>query len=334
MPDTHRVALFSAHKFEVPYLKKANDTRFELVFIEENLTLENLKSAGKLSAISVFSSDVVDKEIVDYMKKNGISFVTTRSAGFNHIDVKLASKKGIKVSNVPEYSPQAIAEHALGLMLALLRKLIPSYERIRGYNFSLNGLVGSEITGKTIGIVGTGTIGKALVKLLSGFDVRVLVYDIEEDNNFKKKYDVTYVALDQVLSECDIISVHLPLTDETEYIIDKKALSKIRPSAILINAGRGKLVDTKAVVEALKEEKLGGFGMDVYEREDHFFYEDHSNEVFKDDVFARLLTFKNVIVTAHQAFLTETALTQIAEVTFKNIHAFLMDGNQENKVEG
>ena len=328
-----KIVFFSTHDFEIPYLEKANDDRYELLLENGEISKEKLAQYDDVSALSVFSTDPINKSIVAQLKKMEIPMIATRSAGFEHIDMKAAEKAGVKVSHVPEYSPQAIAEHSLGLMLALLRKLIPSYERINNYDFSLNGLVGSEITGKTIGIVGVGNIGKALISILGGFDCQIILYDVKEDSKLKKRKDVEYVSLNQLFKKSDIVSVHLPLNKRTKHIIDKGALAKMKSSAILINAGRGGLVDTKAVVAALKKEKLGGFGMDVYEHEDRFFYEDHSNTVFKDDIFARLLTFKNVVVTAHQAFLTDTALSEIAETTFRNIRSFLEDDKHINAVE-
>jgi D-lactate dehydrogenase len=327
-----RIAVFSAHEFEIPYLEQANNGEFELVFEKGEISKQKLRQLKDISALSIFSTDTIGKTLIAQLKKMEIPLIATRSAGFEHIDLEAAGKADIQISNVPEYSPQAIAEHSLGLMLALLRKLVPSYERINNYDFSLNGLVGSEITGKTVGIMGVGNIGKALIKILGGFDCRIVLYDVEKNPKLERRKNLEYVTLDQLLKSSDIVSVHLPLNQDTKHIIDKESLKKMKSSTILINAGRGGLVDTKAVVSALKKEKLGGFGMDVYEHEDHFFYEDHSNEVFKDDVFARLLTFKNVFITAHQAFLTDTALNEIAETTFETIRSFLKDRKHINTV--
>lgn len=322
-----KTAVFSTHNFEVSFLKKANNNKNKLNFISEKLNESSVEQAKECEAVAVFSSDDVSRKVITALNTYGVKLITTRSAGFNHIDLEAASEHDITITNVPEYSPNAIAEHCLALILSLSRKLIPSYERIRNYDFSLNGLVGTELHKKTVGVMGTGSIGYRLICILKGFGCTVLAYDVDENDEVSKLEGVEYVALNHLLSNSDVISLNLPLNTETENIIDAKAIDKMKKGVILINAGRGKLVDTKAVVEALKSEQIGGFGMDVYEREEQFFYEDHSKEVFKDDLFARLLTFKNVMVTAHQAFLTETALQEISETTMKNIHDF-ENGNQ------
>jgi len=328
-----KIAVYSAHDFEVPFLKTANANKNELQFISEKLNGNSVKFAKGCDVIAVFSSDDVSKEIVNELSSYGIKFITTRSAGFNHIDLKTAAQHGILVTNVPGYSPNAIAEHCLAILLAISRKLIPSYERIRNYDFSLNGLVGSELSTKTIGIMGTGNIGYRLIRILLGFGCTILAYDAKRNDEIAGLDGVEYVELNTLLPQSDIISLNLPLNNETEHIIDTEAIKQMKEGVILINAGRGRLVDTKSVVDALKSEKIGGFGMDVYEREEGFFYEDHSNEVFKDDLFARLLTFKNVVITAHQAFLTETALQEIAETTMQNIQAFENGTKLKNEVK-
>lgn len=328
-----KIAVYSAHDFEVPFLKAANNNEYNLRFISAKLNEQTVSQSKGCDVVAVFSSDDVSKKVLNKLHEYGVKFVTTRSAGFNHIDLETAESHGISVTNVPGYSPNAIAEHCLALMLAISRKLIPSYERIRNYDFSLNGLVGSELSTKTIGIMGTGNIGYRLIRILRGFGCNILAYDANKNTEITKMDEVEYVELNTLLAKSDIISLNLPLNEETEHIINTKAIEKMRKGVILINAGRGKLVDTKAVVDALKSEKIGGFGMDVYEREDGFFYEDHSNQVFKDDLFARLLTFKNVVVTAHQAFLTETALEEIAVTTMQNVHDFEHGNTLENEVK-
>jgi D-lactate dehydrogenase len=328
-----KIAVYSAHDFEVPFLKTANANKNKLQFISEKLNGKSVKRSKGCEAIAVFSSDDVSKEIVNELSEYGIKFITTRSAGFNHIDLKTAAQHGISVTNVPGYSPNAIAEHCIALLLAISRKLIPSYERIRNYDFSLNGLVGSELSTKTIGIMGTGNIGYRLTRILLGFGCKILAYDAKQNVDLAELDGVKYVELKTLLSQSDIISLNLPLNNKTEHIINADSIKQMKEGVILINAGRGKLIDTKSVVDALKSEKIGGFGMDVYEREEGFFYENHSNEVFKDDLFARLLTFKNVVITAHQAFLTETALQEIAETTMQNIDAFENGNTLKNEVK-
>lgn len=327
-----KIAIYSAHQFEVPYLEKANVADYELVFISQNLTDATANLAKECDVVALFSSDDARKSCIEKFAKYGIKLITTRSAGFNHINIEAAKKNDILVTNVPEYSPNAIAEHCITLLLSLSRKLIPSYERIRNFNFSLQGLMGSELNKKTIGVMGTGSIGVRLIKILHGFGCNILAYDIHKNSEVASLKGVEYVEKKTLFSTCDAISLNLPLNDETQNIIDTEAIKMMKDGVFIINAGRGKLVDTQAVIEGIKTEKIGGFGMDVYEHEDRFFYEDHSNQVFNDDVFARLLTFKNVIVTAHQAFLTDTALTKIAETTFNNIKAYAQGEPLHNKI--
>lgn len=330
--QTLKIAIYSAHKFEIPYLKDANNSRNKLKFITEKLNEESVQHSKGYDGIAVFSSDSVSEKVISELAKNGIKFITTRSAGFNHIDLEHAAKHDMIVTNVPEYSPNAIAEHCLALMLSLSRKLIPSYERIRNYDFSLNGLVGSELNKKRVGVIGTGSIGYRLICILKGFGCEILAFDAEKNDKVAHLEGVHYVELNELFSRSDVISLNLPLNKETEHIVNAKSIEKMKDGVILINTGRGGLVDTKAVVDALKSERIGGFGMDVYEHEEGFFYEDHSNEVFKDDLFARLLTFKNVVVTAHQAFLTDTALQEIAETTMKNIMDFEKGNQLKNEI--
>lgn len=327
-----KIAIFSAHDFEIPFLEKANNKHYEMVFVPEKLSEKTVKKAQGCTIACIFSSDDAGEPIIRALAELGVQHIATRSAGFNHIDLATALESDISVTHVPEYSPNAIAEHCIALILALQRKLIPSYERIRNYNFSLNGLIGSELHRKTVGVMGTGTIGYCLIKILNGFGATVLAFDAKENPHVLELGEVRYVAKETLYANSDIISLNLPLNAETENIINDDALGQMKNGVILVNAGRGKLVDTQAVIHALKTEKVGGFGMDVYEHEEGFFYEDHSNEIFKDDIFARLLTFKNVIVTAHQAFLTDTALEQIASTTMNNIQEFIEDKELKNKV--
>lgn len=328
-----KIAVFSVHDFEIPFLQDANKDEHELVFVSKKLNQQTVESAKDCDVACLFSTDDASEAVIESLVENGIKFITTRSAGFNHIDLDSAEKYGIPVAHVPEYSPNAIAEHCVALILALQRKLIPSYERIRNYNFSLNGLIGTELDKKIVGVMGTGNIGERLIRILTAFGCEVLAYDVLENPKVSEIDGVAYVDLETLYTNSDVVSLNLPLNNETENIIDADALQKMKEGVILVNAGRGKLVDTQAVIEGLKNEKVGGFGMDVYEHEKEFFYEDHSNEVFKDDLFARLLTFKNVVVTAHQAFLTETALQEIADTTFKNIDAFVNNDELENEVK-
>lgn len=327
-----RIAIYSCHSFEKEYLKAANRESHELLMIEETLNEDTLKKAKDCSIISIFSSDNANREIIKKLDEMGVELITTRSAGTDHIDLKAAKEFEIKITNVPEYSPNAIAEHCIALTLALYRKLKTSFERIKNYNFSLNGQVGTEIHSKTVGICGTGDIGEVLANLFNGFDAKVLLFDAEENPNLKKKSWAKYVSKDIILEKCDIISLNLPLNKETKGFISAHELNKMKQSTILINTGRGGLVNTKDVHDALKTERISGFAMDVYENEKGIFYEDLSNTPGKDELLLSLIKLDNVVVTAHQAFLTNTALNNMMETTFNNIEAFL-DGKALNAID-
>jgi D-lactate dehydrogenase len=255
--------------------------------------------------------------------------VALRSAGFNHVDLEAAHHFGIKIVRVPEYSPYAVAEHAVAMMMALNRHLTRAHNRVMEQNFSLNGLTGFDMHGKTVGILGTGKIGAVVARIMNGFGCRLLGYDLMEDESLKKDFNLTYTDCETLCSQADIISLHLPLTPQSKHLINKDLISKMKDGVMLINTSRGGLVDTKAVVNALKTRKIGYFGMDVYEEEAGLFFEDHSNDILQDDTLSRLMTFKNVLITSHQGFLTETALTNIAQTTIENLTCF-----GEGKVSG
>jgi len=256
------------------------------------------------------------------MVNNGVKLIALRCAGFNNVDLKAAEGR-IKVVRVPAYSPYAIAEHTLALMLTLNRKIHKAYFRTRDGNFSLNGLIGFDMHGKTAGIIGTGKIAKILIQALRGLGVNVVAYDLYPDLDFAKKYDVKYTSLDELYRQSDIISLHCPLTKETEYIINDDSIAKMKDRVMIINTGRGKLIHTAALIDGLKSKKIGFAGLDVYEEESNIFYEDRSNHVINDDVLARLLSFNNVIVTSHQAFFTKEAMESIAATTLQNVQDFV-----------
>lgn len=245
-----------------------------------------------------------------------------RSAGFNHVDLVAAEKLGIGVARVPEYSPYAVAEHTVALLLALNRKLIRANNRVRDLNFSLNGLIGFDVHGKTAGVIGTGKIGTALIKILHGFGCKLIAYDIVENQELMQKYNVKYVSLSTLFQQSDIISLQVPLTPETQYIINPESIAQMKKGVMLLNTSRGDLVDTQAVIQALKTGQIGYFGMDVYEEEEGLFFEDLSEQILQDDVIARLMTFPNVLITSHQAFLTATALKNIADMNIENLDNF------------
>ena len=266
------------------------------------------------------------------MKEYGVRYLALRSAGFNHVDLKIANELGIRVARVPEYSPAAIAEHTVALMLALNRKLIRAHNRVRDLNFSLDGLTGFDMSGKTVGVLGAGKIGSVLIRILHGFNCNILAYDPYENDELKKKYNVTYTDYKEICRKADIITLHLPLTPESKYIINADTIGFMKEGVMLINTSRGALVDTKEVIKALKSGKVGAFGIDVYEEENGLFFEDHSDQILQDDVIARLMTFQNVMITSHQAFLTHEALVGIAETTNYNLDCWEKGAASKNEL--
>lgn len=327
-----KIAIYSCHAFEKDYLARANTKDYELVLIEEALCPDTVKKAKGCRTISVFSSDTLNKVVLTSLNEMGVVFVATRSAGTDHIDLQFAEELDIKVANVPEYSPNAIAEHCIALTLALYRKLKPSFERIDRYNFSLDGQVGREINSKTVGIFGTGDIGEVLANLFHGFGAKVLLYDVKRNPCLEDKKWAVYSKKDTILKECDIISLNLPLNKDTQNFISIEALDSMKSSAVLINTGRGGLVNTRQVYNALREKKIAGFAMDVYENEAGIFYNDLSDSKDRDDLLESLIKMDNVIVTAHQAFLTDRALQNMMETTFQNIQDFKSDASIKNLV--
>jgi D-lactate dehydrogenase len=266
------------------------------------------------------------------LQSSGVQLIALRSAGFNHVDLISAEKLGLKVVRVPEYSPYAVAEHAVGLILSLNRKIHRAYSRVREGNFSLEGLVGVDLHGKTIGIIGTGRIGAVMAKIMSGFGCNVLAYDTQKDGVLIEKLGVHYVDLSELFRKADIISLHVPLTPETHHMINESAFSQMKKGVMLINTGRGALIESHALISALKSGHIGSAGLDVYEEEENIFFRDLSEQILQDDVLARLLTFPNVLITSHQAFLTQEALAKIAETTFQNIRDFELGNVLINEV--
>lgn len=326
------VAIFSAHNFERANLESANNDRYCFKYIDKHLSVETAGLADGCQAISIFVSDNASVPVLKDLAKRGVRFLTLRSAGYNHVDLEEAQRSGIKVARVPGYSPYAVAEHAVTLMLALNRKLIQSQCRLRKYNFSLDGLTGFDMNGKTVGIIGTGKIGSAIAKILYGFGCKLLAYDIMPQDKLKDLYNIQYTSLDKLYAESDIISLHVPSNSKTNFLINSSSLSKMKKGVMLINTSRGKLLKTQDAIEALESGQLGYLGMDVYEEEEKLFFEDHSGDHFRDPILDRLLEFSNVIVTGHQAFLTETALKNIAATTLYNINCFEKNIPCENEL--
>jgi len=327
-----KTAIYSIHKFEKEYLLTANAERHEFVLIEARLSETSVTLADGCEAISIFTGDKATAPVLEALHKTGVKYLALRSAGFNHVDLIKAKELNMKVARVPAYSPYAIAEHTVALMLALNRKLIRAHHRVMDLNFSLDGLVGFDMNGKTVGIIGTGKIGSVLARILHGFGCRILAYDKEENKELTELFKLEYTSCESLCEQSDIITLHVPLNENTRYIIDKHCIDKMKPGVMLINTSRGGLVNTKAVINALKVKHIGSFGLDVYEEEEGLFFEDHSENILQDDIIARLMTFKNVLITSHQAFLTETALKNIAETTIHNLDCFEKGIKTENEI--
>ncbi len=328
-----KVIVFDAHKFERKPLLKANETfHHELQFLDVRLTKETAALASGYKCVCSFANDRLDKDCLEILKKHGVELIALRSAGFNHVDLKTASSLEITVVRVPEYSPYSVAEHAVALMLALNRKLNKSLNRVRELNFSLDGLVGFDMHGKTVGIVGTGRIGSALAFILHGFGCKILAHDLVPNQTLISQCQVEYVSLFELFQSSKIISLHVPLSKDTYHIINDKALAAMKSDVMIINTGRGGLIETKSLITALKSGHIGSAGLDVYEEEGGIFFEDHSQDLLQDDVLARLLTFPNVMITSHQGFLTEEALGNIAYTTLENIDDFEHGRNLRNRV--
>jgi D-lactate dehydrogenase len=309
---------------EAAHTGASRDTELEWRYYDFRLSVQTASTAQGAEAVCVFVNDKLDRPCIEKIRNLGIRLVALRCAGFNNVDLQAAGDLKLSVVRVPAYSPHAVAEHAVGIYLALNRKIHRAYNRVRELNFSLNGLVGHDVAGKTVGIIGTGKIGRIAAQIFHGFDTRVIAYDPAPDPAWAAGHGIEYVRLDDLLRESDIISLHVPLTRDTRYLLDADAFAKMKNRVFIINTSRGKLIHTTALIEALKAGRMGGVALDVYEEEEGVFFEDHSDEVIMDDVLARLLTFPNVIITSHQAFLTEEALTEIARVTRENLVNFAM----------
>lgn len=314
--------IYSTHKFEKVNLLKANSSKHNLRLLDVPLNGETAFLAKGAKAVSIFVNDDASAPVLEKLKESGIQFLVLRSAGYNHVNLERAKQLGFRIARVPAYSPYAVAEHAVALMLALNRKLIRANNRVHELNFSLDGLTGFDMHGKTAGIIGTGQIGAVVARILYGFDCKILATDQVENEMLKEKYAVTYTDYERLYKESDIITLHLPLTPATRYIINKGSIGKMKPGVMLINTSRGALINTKDAIEGLKNRQIGFLGIDVYEEESGLFFEDHSEDVLQDDTISRLLTFNNVLITSHQAFLTHTALDNIAATTIHNLDCF------------
>ncbi len=327
-----RVAVFSSRPYEIPFLENANEgTGHDLHFLEPRLTMETASLAAGFDCVSVFVNDQLNADVLAVLASSGTRMLALRSAGFNHVDVAVAEALNITVARVPAYSPYAVAEHAVALILSLNRKLHRAFARVREMNFSLDGLLGFDLHGQTVGVVGTGKIGTVFCRIMLGFGCRVIASDPYPSDECRDM-GVRYVEFEELLNEADIIALHCPLTPETYHMVNAGALARMKRGVMLINTSRGALVDTPAAIAALKSGKIGQLGLDVYEEEAHLFFEDLSGELIQDDVFARLLTFPNVLITGHQGFFTREALERIAVTTIANITAFERGAGELHRV--
>lgn len=328
-----KIAVFDAKPYDRATFDEVNKKfNFELVYYKEHLDINNVLLASGADAVCIFVNAVVDAAVIDKLHSYGVKLIALRCAGFNNVDIAAASQKGIKVVRVPDYSPHAIAEHTLALMLCLNRKVHRAFLRTRDGNFSLIGFQGFDMYQKTVGVVGTGKIGKVVMGLMKGLGMNVLAYDLYPDNAFAEANNIKYVTLDELYANSDIITLHCPLTKETEYLISDQSIAKMKDGVMIINTGRGKLIHTKHLIDGLINGKVGYAGLDVYEEEGAYFYEDHSDKVMTDDVLARLLSFNNVIVTSHQAFFTKEAMSNIAHTTMGSIQDFFDGKELKNEV--
>ncbi|MFP4698539.1 MAG: 2-hydroxyacid dehydrogenase [Eubacteriales bacterium] len=327
-----KVAFFDTKPYDQKIFQKHNNNpNIDITFFEARLTEKSVLLAKGFDVVCIFVRDEITSKVIDCLEEFGIKMIALRCAGYNNVDFKAAFGK-IKVVHVPAYSPYAVAEFTVSMMLTLNRKIHKSYGRTRDMNFSLNSLLGFDMNGKTVGVVGTGKIAKILIKILKGFGCNILTFDIYEDKQASIELGFTYTSLDNLFSKSDIISLHVPLTKDTEYIINKKSIQKMKDNVMIINTGRGKLINTVDMIDALKKKKIGAAGLDVYEEEDRYFYEDYSERVITDDVLARLLSFPNVLITSHQAFFTNEALTNIAKTTLESMESLMKNKPLVNEI--
>ncbi len=328
------IAFFGSKPYdEASFNEKNKDFGFELRFYKGHLNKNNVILTQGVDVVCIFVNDTANAEVIRLMAANGVKLLALRCAGYNNVDLKAAAECGIAVVRVPAYSPYAVAEYTVALMLSLNRKIHRAAWRTREGNFSLHGLLGFDMHGKTAGIIGTGKIAKKLISILRGFGMNILAYDLYPDYNFARENQVVYTTLDELYHSSDIISLHCPLTEQTKYLINDYSISKMKDGVMIINTGRGQLIHTNALIEGLKNKKIGSAGLDVYEEESQYFYEDRSDKIIDDDTLARLLSFNNVIVTSHQAYFTQEALSNIATTTLQNVKDFTLGKALENEVK-
>ena len=318
-----RIIFFDIKDYDREFFEKyGKNYNYEMSFFKSRLSLENVHLTKGYDVVCAFTNDDIGKEIIDAMAENGVRLLAMRCAGFNNVSLKDIHNR-FKVVRVPAYSPHAIAEYTVGLILAVNRKINKAYVRTREGNFSINGLMGVDLYGKTAGIIGTGKIGQILIKILKGFDMKVIAYDLFPNQKVAEELGFEYVSLDELYANSDIISLNCPLTKDTQYMINRRSMLKMKDGVILVNTGRGQLIDSADLVEALKDKKVGAVALDVYEEEENYFFEDKSTQVIEDDILGRLLSFYNVLITSHQAYFTKEAVEAITVTTLNNIKDFV-----------
>lgn len=322
-PNALRVAIFDTKPYTRDVFSAHNTNAYTLTFFEHRLDADTVASATGHQIVCCFVNDTLNAPVVERLAELGIQLIAMRCAGYNNVDLAACERLGISVVHVPAYSPHSVAEHGIALMLALNRHIAKASARVREGNFSLDGLVGFEMRGKTVGVVGTGRIGRYAAEILLGFGCRVLGYDVHQDSELASKPGFQYTDLDSLLRTSDIVSLHVPLLPQTRYLVNADTIAKMKPGVMIINTSRGALIDTQALIDGLKSGQVGSAGLDVYEEEQGYFFEDFSDRIVADDTLARLLTFNNVLITSHQAFLTREALESIARTTLDNIGEFL-----------
>lgn len=324
----NKIAFFDTKEYDIRSFEKISLYEyFDIKFYETRLSEDTVNLANGYDIVCVFVNDDINRKVLDSLKKYGIKLIALRCAGYNNVDIEYAYKK-VHIVRVPAYSPYAVAEHAMALLLTSIRRIHKSFIRTRDFNFSLNGLTGFDLHNKTVGVVGTGKIGKVFVNICKGFGMNIIAYDKYPDKNLS----VDYVPLDDVWKKSDIISFHCPLTEETRHLINKESVDKLKKGVVIINTSRGALIDSEALLEGIKERKIGAACLDVYEEESDVFFHDFSGHIVEDDTLARLISMPNVIVTSHQAFLTNEALENIAYTTLSNVKQFIEEGRCDNEI--
>lgn len=319
------IAMFDTKPYDQTFFEVANHRfKFDIKYLKPHLTRDTVTLAQGFDCVSVFVNDEINRTVMYQLADQGVKLIALRCSGFNNIDLEAARDCHIGIVRVPAYSPYAVAEYALTLILALNRKIHKAYNRTREHNFSIQGLLGFDLHGKTAGIIGTGKIGICLIRILNGLGMHILAYDPFPNPELSSQEQFKYTSLDELYAASDLISLHCPLTDSTHHLINHETIRKMKKGVMIINTGRGKLIDSKALLHGLKTGHIGSAGLDVYEEEENYFFEDHSERILSDDILQRLLTFYNVLITSHQAFFTQEALQNISDTTLNNIHAYLV----------